>query len=87
MIFHFARPTSLRKILLIKARVLRPDRSAFDIIYTWELDVIRTHGLDRKLDLTIELAPAEAGKIALTCGSPDLMLSGCGEIELRAAAI
>jgi hypothetical protein len=64
MIFHFARLTSLRKILLIKAKVLRPDRSAFDIIYTWELDVIRTHGLDRKLDLTIELAPAEASKIA-----------------------
>jgi hypothetical protein len=34
----------------------------------WELDVIRTHGLDRKLDLaieTIELASTEAGKIVL----------------------
>jgi NitT/TauT family transport system substrate-binding protein len=44
----------------------------------WELDVIRTHGLDRKLDLaieTIELASTEAGKIALKGGSVDLMLS------------
>jgi NitT/TauT family transport system substrate-binding protein len=44
----------------------------------WELDVIRTHGLDRKLDLaieTIELASTEAGKIALKGSSADLMLS------------
>src|SRR5437667_647532 len=44
----------------------------------WELDVIRTHGLDRKLDLAIEtvaLASTEAGKIALKAGSVDLMLS------------
>src|ERR1700687_4532307 len=44
----------------------------------WELDVIRAHGLDRKLDLTIEtieLASTEAGKIALKSGSADLMLS------------
>jgi NitT/TauT family transport system substrate-binding protein len=44
----------------------------------WELDVIRTHGLDRKRDLditTIELASTEAGKIALKGGSADLMLS------------
>jgi NitT/TauT family transport system substrate-binding protein len=44
----------------------------------WELDVIRTHGLDRKLDLaieTIELASTEAGKIALKGGSANLMLS------------
>jgi NitT/TauT family transport system substrate-binding protein len=44
----------------------------------WELDVIKTHGLDRKLDLqidTIELASTEAGKIALKSGSADLMLS------------
>jgi NitT/TauT family transport system substrate-binding protein len=44
----------------------------------WELDVIRTHGLDRKLDLdiaTIELASTEAGKIALKGGSADVMLS------------
>src|SRR5262245_25106456 len=44
----------------------------------WELDVIRTHGIDRKLDLqidTVELASTEAGKIALKSGSADLMLS------------
>jgi len=44
----------------------------------WELDVIRTHGLDRELGLeidTIELASTEAGKIALKGGSADLMLS------------
>jgi NitT/TauT family transport system substrate-binding protein len=44
----------------------------------WELDVIKTHGLDRKLDLqidTIDLASTEAGKIALKSGSADLMLS------------
>src|SRR5437588_3309624 len=44
----------------------------------WELDVIRTHGLDRKLDLaieTVELGSTEAGKIALKGGSVDLMLS------------
>src|SRR5215510_14830027 len=44
----------------------------------WELDVIRTHGLDRKRDLAIEaveLASTEAGKIALKGGSADLMLS------------
>src|SRR5215467_15542471 len=44
----------------------------------WELDVIRTHGIDRKLDLAIEsveLASTEAGKIALKGGSADLMLS------------
>jgi NitT/TauT family transport system substrate-binding protein len=44
----------------------------------WEIDVIKAHGLDRKLDLqidTIELASTEAGKIALKSGSADLMLS------------
>ena len=38
----------------------------------WELDVIRAHGLDRERDLTIEtveLAAAEAGKVALKSGS------------------
>src|SRR5262249_15609809 len=44
----------------------------------WELDVIRTHDLDRELDLAIEaveLASTEAGKVALKGGSADLMLS------------
>ena len=40
----------------------------------WELDVVRTHGIDRKANLqieTIELASTEAGKIALKGGSAD----------------
>jgi len=44
----------------------------------WELDVIKTHGLDRKLDLAIEpieLASTEAGKVALKGGAADIMLS------------
>jgi NitT/TauT family transport system substrate-binding protein len=44
----------------------------------WELDVIKTHGLDRKHDVAIEvieLASTEAGKIAFKGGSADLMLS------------
>jgi NitT/TauT family transport system substrate-binding protein len=44
----------------------------------WELDVIKTHGLDRRHDLAIEvieLASTEAGKIAFKGGSADLMLS------------
>jgi NitT/TauT family transport system substrate-binding protein len=44
----------------------------------WELDVIKSHGLDRKADLvidTVELASTEAGKIAIKGGSADLMLS------------
>lgn len=69
------------------AMVLASDASAADRIrlavqrtgtLAWELDVIRTHGLDRKLNLAIEpieLASTEAGKIALKGGSADLMLS------------
>ena len=44
----------------------------------WELDVIRSHGLDRKADLdlqVVELASPEAGKIALRSGSADLIVS------------
>src|SRR5258708_6446847 len=46
--------------------------------FAWELDVIRTHGLDKKADLAIavsELASPEAGKIALRGGSADIMVS------------
>jgi NitT/TauT family transport system substrate-binding protein len=45
---------------------------------SWELDVIRSHGLDRSADLqieVIELASTEAGKIALKGGTADIMLS------------
>jgi NitT/TauT family transport system substrate-binding protein len=44
----------------------------------WELEVIRTHGLDRQADLdlqVVELASPEAGKIALRSGSADLIVS------------
>jgi NitT/TauT family transport system substrate-binding protein len=44
----------------------------------WELDVIRSHGLDRQADLdlqVVELASPEAGKIALRGGSADLIVS------------
>ncbi|KJC40881.1 ABC transporter substrate-binding protein [Bradyrhizobium sp. LTSP885] len=44
----------------------------------WELAVIRSHGLDKKADLAIdivELASPEAGKIALRAGSADVMVS------------
>jgi NitT/TauT family transport system substrate-binding protein len=44
----------------------------------WELDVIRTHGLDKKANLdidTLELASTEAGKIALKGGSADVIVS------------
>src|SRR5215471_6395868 len=46
--------------------------------FAWELDVIRTHGLDKQANLTIqatELASPEAGKVALRGGSADLVVS------------
>ncbi len=44
----------------------------------WELEILRTHDLDREANLAIEtteLASTEAGKIALKGGSADLILS------------
>ncbi|MBR0795927.1 ABC transporter substrate-binding protein [Bradyrhizobium jicamae] len=44
----------------------------------WELAVIRSHGLDRKANLSIEivdLASPEAGKVALRAGTADVMVS------------
>lgn len=44
----------------------------------WELDVVRTHGLDTKAGLTLavtELASPEAGKIALRGGAVDIIVS------------
>jgi NitT/TauT family transport system substrate-binding protein len=44
----------------------------------WELDVVRTHGLDRRAGVkieTLELASPEAGKIALRGGSVDVIVS------------
>ncbi|MGP8233511.1 MAG: ABC transporter substrate-binding protein [Methylovirgula sp.] len=46
--------------------------------FSWELDVIKEHGLDKKagihLDVT-ELATTEAGKVAIMGGSADVVLS------------
>ena len=45
---------------------------------SWELDIVKAHGLDRQADLAIErteLASTEAGKIALKGGSADLIVS------------
>jgi NitT/TauT family transport system substrate-binding protein len=44
----------------------------------WELDIIRSHGLDKAADLDIqlmELASTEAGRIALASGSVDMIVS------------
>src|SRR3984893_18560615 len=44
----------------------------------WELDVIKTHGLDKKANLdieTLELASTEAGKIALQGVAADVIVS------------
>src|SRR5713101_5269900 len=44
----------------------------------WELDIMKSHGLDRQADLkieTIDLASTEAGKIALKGGSADMIVS------------
>lgn len=46
--------------------------------FSWELAVIRAHGLDKQANLSIkvlELASPEAGKIALRAGSADIMVS------------
>jgi NitT/TauT family transport system substrate-binding protein len=46
--------------------------------FAWELDVIRSHGLDKEAGLSldvIELASPQAGKIALRGGSVDVILS------------
>jgi NitT/TauT family transport system substrate-binding protein len=44
----------------------------------WELEIIKSHGLDKRADLdlqVVELAAPEAGKIALRGGSADLIVS------------
>jgi NitT/TauT family transport system substrate-binding protein len=44
----------------------------------WELEIIKSHGLDKAADLDIqvvELASTEAGKIALRSGSADMIVS------------
>ena len=74
--------TAILAVLALATSATAADRIRLAVQRTgtlaWELDVIKTHRLDRKLDLeidTIELASTEAGKIALKGGSADLMLS------------
>jgi NitT/TauT family transport system substrate-binding protein len=46
--------------------------------FAWELNVARTHGLDKQAQLTVdtlELASPEAGKVALRGGSADIVIS------------
>jgi NitT/TauT family transport system substrate-binding protein len=46
--------------------------------FAWELAVIRTHGLDKQVNVSIEpveLASPEAGKIALRAGNADIIVS------------
>src|SRR5262249_55697594 len=46
--------------------------------FAWELAVIRSHGLDKQANLSVqvvELATPEAGKIALRAGNADIIVS------------
>src|SRR5438094_3017950 len=46
--------------------------------FAWELAVIRAHGLDKQANLSVEvleLASAEAGKIALRAGNADIVVT------------
>src|SRR4051794_24340436 len=46
--------------------------------FSWELAVIRAHGLDRKENLALqvnELASPEAAKVALRAGAADIIVS------------
>src|ERR1700731_1142091 len=61
----------MRRLIAFASPCKRPELA-------WELDVIKRHGIERKLDLiidTLELASTEAGKVALKGGSVDLILS------------
>jgi NitT/TauT family transport system substrate-binding protein len=82
------RRTVILRILLVVllALVVRHARAADSIrvaaqrtgTLAWELEVIRDHGIDRHLNLTVEtteLASTEAGQIALKGGSADVILT------------
>src|ERR1700737_3254470 len=67
-------------VIVLGAAVAKADRIRVAVQKTgtlaWELDVIKRHGIERKLDLiidTLELASTEAGKVALKGGSVDLL--------------
>src|ERR1700692_3713823 len=69
-------------VIVLGGAVAKADRIRVAVQKTgtlaWELDVIKRHGIERKLDLiidTLELASTEAGKVALKGGSVDLILS------------
>jgi hypothetical protein len=69
-------------IIVLAAATAQADRIRVAVQKTgtlaWEIDVIKRHGIDRKLGLaieTVELATTEAGKVALKGGSADIMLS------------
>ena len=78
---------SLRSALIVVMALAAAQAAAADRIriavqktgtLAWELDVIKSHGIDRDLDLAIErtdLASTEAGKVALKGGAADVMLS------------
>lgn len=76
----------LLAVIIIALTSARPTRAAETVrlavqktgTLSWELAVIRTHGLDKQADLVIEaveLASPEAGKIALRGGSADVIVS------------
>ena len=65
-------------LMTVPARAADPVRLAVQKTGTlaWEIDVVRTHGLDTAADITItslELASPEAGKIALRSGTVDVI--------------
>src|SRR5436305_8934896 len=69
-------------IIVLAAATAHADRIRVAVQKTgtlaWEIDVIKRHGIDRKLGLaieTVELASPEAGKVALKGGSADIMLT------------
>jgi NitT/TauT family transport system substrate-binding protein len=84
---HSVRSLRRSSLLVAAAVCLFAANAAADVIrvaaqktgtLSWELDVIRAHGLDREANLTIatlDLASPEAGKIALRGGSADLIVS------------
>jgi NitT/TauT family transport system substrate-binding protein len=79
---HLTRFAIIVAAMLVGSSATAADRIRVAVQRTgtlaWELDIIKTHGLDKKAGLqieTIELASTEAGKIALKGGSADLMLS------------
>ena len=46
--------------------------------FAWELAVIRSHGLDKQANLSVQVlesASPEAGKIALRAGSTDIVIT------------